>query len=127
MDIKESCIEELKGVKAITFRGHPVIILRFDRSLDLYNEPINKYKVSYQYLNGVGWFDREELFLEGETCEIPSITFKNGSTVRFKSCFKDKDLTFVGMADKLTGMNNCVVIHDGNCIPAISSELTLKE
>ena len=127
MNSQESCVEELKDVKAITISGYPVIIQRFDRSLNYYNRPINKYKVAYQYLNGVGWFDREQLFLEGETCKIPAITFKNGSTVRFQSCFKDKDLTFVGMADNLTGMNNCVVIHDGNCIPAISSELTLKE
>ena len=53
--------------------------------------------------------------------------FKNGDKVKYKECFGDEVLVFIGYAESLNFANDSVCVADGGCFPVRASGLTRAE
>jgi hypothetical protein len=59
---------------------------------------------------------------------VMSKEIANGDKVTYRRCFGESELTFVGMAEELKFNNNCVLIKDGDAVPACFCDVEkLKE
>lgn len=87
------------------------------------NDTITYWLERCQYVNGY-WLDING----GEFAPIVErwrCDYKNGDFVKYKDCFGDKDLIFIGHCEHLKYNNDAVVLYDGDCVPVKVDRLSL--
>lgn len=87
------------------------------------NDIVTSWVERCQYVNGC-WLD-----VNGDefapTIEKWRCDYKNGDIVKYKSCFGDKNLIFIGHCEQLEYNNDAVVLYNGDCVPVSLSGLSL--